>query len=149
MITPSAVMINKRVFEEIGVFDRGLPACEDYDLWLRVAGKYPVGLVDEKLVVKTGGHADQLSSKYWGMDRFRVRALEKSIQALMGMENRIAALRTLVKKSTILAEGSRKRGRFDLADRYCSRISAYLVELEYLDGVYRQNSGIGRGRIRQ
>lgn len=73
VISPSSVMIDSSVFNEIGLFDERLPACEDYDLWLRLTVRYPVGFLAEPLVVKTGGHEDQLSRRYWGMDRFRVR----------------------------------------------------------------------------
>jgi glycosyltransferase involved in cell wall biosynthesis len=143
MITPSAVMINDRVFQEVGVFDESLPACEDYDLWLRVTDKYPVGLLDAKLVVKTGGHADQLSGRYWGMDRFRVCALEKAVKNSTGIENRISALRMLVEKSSILAEGSAKRNKPDAAGFYQLKISEYSRELEHLDGVYQKSNQAG------
>ena len=61
LVSPSAVMIDRRLFERVGVFDESLPACEDYDLWLRVSCQYPVYLIDRPLVIKRGGHADQLS----------------------------------------------------------------------------------------
>ena len=57
------------LFQELGYFDESLPACEDYDLWLRICAKYPVLFVEEPLLRKFGGHDDQLSKKFWGMDR--------------------------------------------------------------------------------
>jgi len=72
VISPSSVVMHKSVFDRVGLFDEALPACEDYDLWLRVCALYPVGFVDEPLVVKYGGHEDQLSRQHWGMDRFRI-----------------------------------------------------------------------------
>ncbi len=144
MITPSAVMISDRIFNDVGIFDQTLPVCEDYDLWLRVSNKYPVGLVEEKLVIKTGGHETQLSSKHWGMDRFRVQALEKVIQESMRAENRIGALRTLVKKSCILAEGSVKRNQPARASSYRSKMSKYGHELERLYEMCEQDRGFAR-----
>ena len=61
MISPSAVMLHRRLFQDHGGFDETLPAAEDYDLWLRLTWRYEVGLVDEPLVIKRGGHPDQLS----------------------------------------------------------------------------------------
>jgi hypothetical protein len=61
------------------IFDENLEVCEDYDLWLRISARYPIGLVNEKLIVKYAGHDDQLSFKHWGMDRFRVLALERFV----------------------------------------------------------------------
>ena len=79
VISPSSVLIHRSVFEEVGCFDETLPACEDYDLWLRVCARFPVLYVDKPLVIKYGGHDDQLSKKYWGMDRFRISAMEKML----------------------------------------------------------------------
>ena len=81
VVSPSAVMLRRDLFESLGGFDEGLPVCEDYDLWLRLGRREPVGLLDEPLVIKRGGHADQLSRRYWGMDRFRVAALLKLLAA--------------------------------------------------------------------
>ena len=76
MVSPSAAMVHRRLFQDHGAFDETLPAAEDYDLWLRLTWRYEVGLVDEPLVIKRGGHPDQLSGQ-WGLDRFRIRALVK------------------------------------------------------------------------
>jgi len=70
IVSPSAVMIHRSVFDEVGLFDETLPVCEDYDLWLRIARRYEIGLLPENFVIKYGGHDDQLSQKYWGMDRY-------------------------------------------------------------------------------
>ena len=59
---PRAVMIRRELFDAVGLFDESYPACEDYEMWLRVTARYPVGLLREPLLVKYGGHPDQLSS---------------------------------------------------------------------------------------
>ena len=81
LVSPSAVMLRRALFERAGGFDETLPACEDYDLWLRIARHTPVWLIDRPLVIKRGGHADQLSRRFWGMDRFRVTALVRLLAA--------------------------------------------------------------------
>ena len=63
LVSPSAVMLRKSLFDQVGLFDERLPACEDYDLWLRITWKYPVDLILAPLIVKHGGHADQLSRR--------------------------------------------------------------------------------------
>jgi glycosyltransferase involved in cell wall biosynthesis len=40
-ISPSSVIIHHSIFEDVGLFDETLPACEDYDLWLRICAFYP------------------------------------------------------------------------------------------------------------
>jgi glycosyltransferase involved in cell wall biosynthesis len=113
-ISPSSVMIHRSVFEEVGLFDENLPVCEDYDLWLRVCSRYPVLYVDEPLVVKYGGHKDQLSRRHWGMDRYRIHAMEKILnERHLDNEDREATLRTLMKKLDIYMTGARKRGKKD------------------------------------
>ena len=78
-ISPSSVIIHKSIFNEVGLFDDSLLVCEDYDLWLRITARNPVLYIEKPLLRKYGGHNDQLSRKYWGMDRFRIKSLEKII----------------------------------------------------------------------
>ncbi len=112
LISPSAVMIKKEILDQTGWFDEMLPACEDYDLWLRLTCKWPVYLIPEPLVVKNGGHPDQLSTRFWGMDRFRIRSIVKILcSGRLSKEYRKAALRELGRKCRIYASGCLKRGR--------------------------------------
>lgn len=100
-----------------GLFDESLPACEDYSLWLRVGARHPVGLVPEPLVVKTGGHADQLSRRIIGLDLYRVYAM---IDLLRSMELD-AEQRTLVaaalREGAAHAQGCIKHGKDEEAVR--------------------------------
>ena len=112
LMAPSTVMLRRELLERHGMFDEALPVCEDYDLWLRLTAYHPVALLNEKLMTRQGGHLDQLSRKYWGIDRFRVQSLQK----ILNHENlrsgdRIAAIRMLRKKSEILINGFRNHGK--------------------------------------
>ena len=110
-MSPSSIMIHCSVFEEVGLFDESLPACEDYDMWLRITARLPVLLVDEPLITKHGGHADQLSQQYWGMDRFRITALRKILQSgILEEQDRRAAIAMLLVKIRIYLEGASKHG---------------------------------------
>jgi glycosyltransferase involved in cell wall biosynthesis len=125
LVSPSAVMIRKTLFEVVGRFDERLPACEDYDLWLRVSCRYPVYLIDEPLIIKRGGHADQLS-RAAGLDRYRIQALRNLIEAgRLSESQKLAAIKTLQQKSTIYAGGCRKRGRQTEADYYAQLAEKY------------------------
>ncbi len=119
VISPSAVMMQRDLFDDIGLFDETLPACEDYDLWLRVCAIHPVLFVNQPLVIKVGGHADQLSRRSWGMDRFRIRALEKILAAgVLDEQDHTDALHMLQEKLTILIQGADKRDNRTLAEQY-------------------------------
>jgi glycosyltransferase involved in cell wall biosynthesis len=118
MVSPSAVMLHRRLLEEVGLFDEALPAAEDYDLWLRVAWRHVIGLVPQHLVVKRGGHPDQLS-RAWGLDRWRIAALRKILQEPeLPKPYRLAARRTLAEKCRIYARGCEKRGKVEEAPYY-------------------------------
>jgi len=118
LVSPSAVMIRRRLFEKVGLFDESLPACEDYDLWLRISCRYPIYLIDTSLIIKRGGHVDQLSRKP-GLDKFRIQSIQKIMENnLLSSVQRRAAVKTLKEKCTIYAAGCRKRGRRDEAAYY-------------------------------
>ena len=107
IIAPSATLIHRNLLNAVGNFDESLEVCEDYDLWLRIAQKNEIGLVDKKLITKYAGHDDQLSFKHWGMDRFRVYSLEKLLKS--NLENNTFELKNeLFKKYTLLLKGAIK-----------------------------------------
>jgi len=125
-ISPSAALINKHVLLELGGFDESLPACEDYDLWLRLCAKYPVIYVDEPLLNKYGGHQDQLSTKYWGMDRFRLIALEKILgSGDLDTCQRQLTIDTLLRKAHVMRKGAIKHDNACMIDRCNAVIDTY------------------------
>jgi len=81
MITPSSVILKRSLLRQNLGFDPVFPACEDYDLWLRLTCKHEVGLVDDHLMTRYGGHNDQLSARYAQMDRFRILSLLRLLKA--------------------------------------------------------------------
>lgn len=116
-ISPSAALIHQQLLTAVGVFDESLPACEDYDLWLRICAQYPALYVDQALLEKTGGHEDQLSRKYWGMDRFRLQALAKLLRSgTLKQDQYTLALTTFNDKLNIVINGSIKRDNQAQAD---------------------------------
>jgi glycosyltransferase involved in cell wall biosynthesis len=113
LVSPSAVMIRKRLLDKVGLFDETLLACEDYDLWLRINATIPIFLIDEPLVIKRGGHADQLSSNP-GLDKYRIQSIKNLLESgRLSQGQRKAAVSTLRKKCQIYAAGCKKRGRLE------------------------------------
>ncbi len=130
VISPSAAVVHRDLLREAGGFDESLPACEDYDLWLRICAREPVAYVDEALVVKYGGHADQLSRRHWGMDRFRVQALEKLLRERpLGAGREAAVLATLVDKLQVLVKGAERRDNHELLAHCRPRLAHYRERL--------------------
>ena len=126
-ISPSSVIIHKSIFKEIGLFDYSLPVCEDYDLWLRITARNPVLYIEEPFLIKYGGHEDQLSKKYWGMDRFRIKSLEKIISSrVLSDLDENAAKKMLMEKIYIFIQGAQKRGNIKEVKKFKEQYSAFL-----------------------
>ena len=126
IVSPSSVMIRAKLFDEIGNFDESLPACEDYDLWLRIASKYAFHFIEEPLIIKYGGHSDQLSRKYWGMDRFRVVALKKLLDQNSLDKEKLKLTRSVfLEKCSILIKGFEKRGKKEDESFYRELVNKY------------------------
>lgn len=126
LVSPSAVMMTKALFERTGGFDEAFPVCEDYDLWLRISAQHQVPLIPNRLTIKRGGHADQLSRSIWGMDRYRILALQKVLRSNLDRGQEAAVLKMLRHKVAIVAAGARKRGR----EQEAQNLEAIVAELE-------------------
>jgi glycosyltransferase involved in cell wall biosynthesis len=110
IISPSSALMCRDLFAQVGAFDSGLPVCEDYDLWLRVAARFPIFFIPHRLIVKRGGHPDQLSRQHWGNDRYRVMALAKILEmGVLTPQLRELTIQELHRKGRVLINGYLKR----------------------------------------
>ncbi len=119
LISPSSVLLRRSLFDDVGMFDESLPACEDYDLWIRIACRYPVGFIPQPLIVKRGGRSDQLSKIVGSLDKYRVKSLLKLLESdALDDEQRHLALLHLREKSRVYGMGCVKRGRVEEGNYY-------------------------------
>ena len=126
IVSPSSVLIARTLLEEIGAFDESLEACEDYDLWLRIAARYPIHFIEKPLIVKRGGHEDQLSKKLNSQDRFRIKALTKLLaDDYVSPRQRELAWRELARKCAIYGKGCIKRGKKVEGEQVLGLVSMY------------------------
>lgn len=126
IVSPSSVILRAELLREVGGFDESMPVCEDYDLWLRIAKQYLFHFIEEKLIVKRGGHEDQLSRKFWGMDRWRVHALEKLLKEnRLNEKQRDGVVAMLIEKCRVLVIGYDKRGKSQDAEHYRTLAARY------------------------
>jgi glycosyltransferase involved in cell wall biosynthesis len=129
-ISPSSAVMRKTLFSKVGFFDEALPVCEDYDFWLRVSARFPIFFINKKLIVKRGGHSDQLSQRSWGNDRYRVIALEKLLsEPHITSDERKMILDEMKRKCGILYKGFLKRGNEMEARQYEEIMRRYGVEI--------------------
>ena len=130
-ISPSSSIIKKDIFNDYGMFDEKLEVCEDYDMWIRITAKEEIGYLSEQMVLKYGGHEDQLSKKFWGMDRFRIKSLEKNIYNNCFSREQIKVVyKKLIEKLIIVSTGANKRGNQETFKKYDQKLKQWLTKLE-------------------
>ena len=124
-ISPSSVMIDKTVFDEVGNFNENLVVCEDYELWLRICDKYRVFFIDEPLIIKYGGHQGQLSYSIESIENQRIKALEYLILENLNRKNKRHAIQMLLSKLNIYLKGLVKRRKNDEIAVYEEKIKVW------------------------
>ncbi len=110
-ISPSSVLIDKTIFDDVGIFNENLVICEDYELWLRICNKYSVFFINEPLIIKYGGHQGQLSYSVDSIEYHRIKALEYLMSSNLKKKNKDHAIKMLISKITIYLNGLIKRGK--------------------------------------
>jgi len=119
LISPSAAILKRDLYEEMQGFREDYIVCEDYELWLRVTQKYAVGFVNDPILNKYGGHKDQLSSKYKAMDYWRVRAMEeiyRNPKFDLSEREKLSLKEMLLEKCRILKLGYEKHQNLEHMD---------------------------------
>ncbi len=118
-IGPSTVMMGREIYLENNGFRNDLEICEDYEFWLRITSENAVGYLDEELVVKRGGHSDQLSTKYGFIENFKIEALKSLVDNEFFNGNQMfLAKKELARKCRIYSRGCRKRGKESEAENF-------------------------------
>ena len=118
-IAPSTVIFHKKIVDDIGLFDETLVVCEDYDMWLRILKKYPIGFVGEALTTKYAGDYEQLSFSYQAMDQFRLKALQKHLPDTLVRQ-------MMEKKLVILSKGAQKHHNETLI-HFCTQMKDLIL----------------------
>lgn len=126
----SALVARRRCLELHGGFDENLPACEDYDLWVRIAAHTPIYQVADSMVCMKKPR----STPSWSLDRYRVYALEKAYQSgRLNADQRHRVADELVSRCDILVEGFRKRNNTERANFYDRKRKKFEVEVSKLE----------------
>lgn len=73
-VTP---LVKKECFSEVGMFDEGLEARQDYEIWLRMTKKYKVSSIDEHLINHYKGSSDRISMDHKARYKACLKVLEK------------------------------------------------------------------------
>ena len=109
-ISPSSIIFQKNIINEVGWFDENLSICEDYDLWLRITANFKILFIDKPLVIKYGGHSDQLSKSVNGIEAYRIKSLENLLSNTRLIKDyKRLAIEMLITKLRIYKKGLLKR----------------------------------------
>jgi len=129
-ISPSSVLFRKNILDHVGWFDNQLPVCEDYDLWLRITSEYRILFIDEPLIIKYGGHDDQLSHSVESIEFFRIKSLENLLERTeLSTNNRVLAIQMIIKKYNIYLNGLVKRKKQSEAQKIKEKIKFWKKDM--------------------
>jgi len=111
-------------------FDENLPVCEDYDFWLRMGSRHALARLSDPLQQASPPPAPP----EWGLERFRVYALEKAYQGgHLGPTLRHRVAEELVRQCTQLVDGYRDRDNQERANFYDRKRKRFAQEVAKLD----------------
>ncbi|MBY0412539.1 MAG: hypothetical protein K2Q18_00165, partial [Bdellovibrionales bacterium] len=103
IISPSTVVMSKKLFDQYNGFDEKFVVCEDFDLWNKILARERVDFISTPVTKKYGGHDDQLSTKFVAMDYWRIKSLVNLYHShIVNDEQKIEIKNVLIKKSALL-----------------------------------------------
>ncbi len=116
-MSPSTVVLKKSLLLEVGLFREDFPVCEDYDLWLKITSRYPVGFINQPIIKKYGGHEDQLSRQFVAMDYWRTKALYDLLENNpLSLDQKREVVYSIIERCEILLSGYRKHQNLENYD---------------------------------
>jgi len=76
-----SVLVRRQCFEKVGLFDRTLRSVEDWEMWIRIAARYPFAVTQEPLVYYRQ-HSNNMSKNWRVMEQAFLQVIEKSFQSV-------------------------------------------------------------------
>jgi len=102
LVATPTVLVERALVESAGGFDEGLLFCEYLDLWIRLATRSPVAVVDEPLV-RVRDQRDRYSANRAGDYEGQVRLFGKLAHTLVDPDQRAIARRRRAAAALVLA----------------------------------------------
>lgn len=127
---PSGVLVKREVFESVGGFDPLLSTAADWDMWIRIASRYPVGYIDEPLF-KYRKHSSNMHYDIETQERDSRKILHKSFDNYF-LKGEYSKIRSLAFSNlyTMLAKCYLKKRRVPDSIRMIGR-SLYYCPLSF------------------
>lgn len=80
LIFTSTVMLQKKVLEEVGLFDEQFVNGQDYDLWLRIASKHKIGYVPKVIAMYRQHQESAIHKRSYPDKPWEIRVIEKALE---------------------------------------------------------------------
>jgi glycosyltransferase involved in cell wall biosynthesis len=121
IVCAPSVLVRRSVFEEVGPFDPRLPWTCDWDMWMRIALRYDVGVIGKPQIqwrVHKGQESNRFEADLRGLQDidflFRLLFNERAPQLRADLKLRLRAQETLARESAARAsEAWRRRQRLE------------------------------------
>ncbi|MEZ3168266.1 glycosyltransferase family A protein [Halorubrum ejinorense] len=113
-IPTSTALVRRACFEEVGLFDEGLPRQQDWEMWLRISQQFEFGHDPEPLVVKSMDHDEvSISSDEEAQIDAIEHVLEKHAEKFRSRSELLSRHQWQLGQ-TCLLNGQPRRGRAEL-----------------------------------
>jgi len=116
----SNALIRSKAIKDVGKFDESLTNAQDWDMWLRLAHRYPFVAVPVPQILYRQ-YPSSMSTNIWGMEKSSMRVIEKGFARLSETHQRLKR-KALANRYRYLAlratEGKPERKRGLTAIRY-------------------------------
>ncbi|WP_119718324.1 glycosyltransferase family 2 protein [Cognatilysobacter tabacisoli] len=132
-LVPASVMMRREVFDDVGGFDESLRTAEDIDYHLRIARRWPIGVVAEPLVRAMRGH-EGLSATSSTYDDY-VAVMERAVRDAAGAVDDAERHHALASAYIRNARGMLLRGRWRDGARLAARAWATSPHAQVRRGV--------------
>ncbi len=76
----SSVMVRRCCFETVGVFDRNLRNIDDWDMWIRIAARYPFAVIKEPLM-RYRQHHNNMTKNWQVVEQACQMIIEKAFRS--------------------------------------------------------------------
>jgi glycosyltransferase involved in cell wall biosynthesis len=150
IMSPTPV-VRRKVFDEVGFWGEAIQKCEDWDLWLRIAARYEVGLVP-MVLARRRVHPNAISMVE-DLNEFYVDASGDVERAIQRDPQRLGHLRSRALSNIAYSTGKKMWLRGDISDArkmYWRAVRQFPWSLRPYGGLARMALGciLGQGKTR-
>jgi len=120
VIAPVTVLLRSECIDDVGTFDQRFAPADDWELWMRIARRHPIGFIDEETACYRF-HGENVSSDQLKMQRAVLNIIDAICERFPDVAESVSPAELAYARSVALggaAEALEERGRKAEARRY-------------------------------